>query len=78
MQQSNPDVRRFAVAVKSSARDNVRADWQDAIKSTPDVELVGASANHAEVEATPEAAEALRNKLGADFFIEEDSPRQPI
>lgn len=77
MPNDGSKARQFAVAVKSSARGSVQSDWHKLLAAIPGVRVLGVSPNHAQVQATPEAAEALRNKLGNDFLIEEDQERYP-
>ena len=78
MERPIQNAKRFAIAVKSSARAKVRTDWQNIMKETPGLEVLGASSHNAAVEATDDAVDELRKKLGSDFYIEEEAPRQPL
>jgi hypothetical protein len=77
MQRNSSNAKQYVLAVKSSARQSVQSGWHKELEAVPGVRLLGVSGNHAQVEATPEAVQALRSKLGNDFYIEENEERFP-
>ena len=63
---------KIVIAPKRSSRDSVPEDWIETVRGTPGVsELVQSSFGRVTVEATGDALEGLRSRLGESFHVEE-------
>jgi hypothetical protein len=67
----------YVVAVKRDKRAEVPPDWLDTVRGTPGVTIVGDSnPERVQVNATPQAIEDLRRKLGECCHVEKVVRRQ--
>ena len=63
---------KIVIAPKRSSRDSAPENWIEAVRDTPGVsELVQSSFGRVTVEATRDALELLRSRLGETFHVEE-------
>ena len=65
-------IMKIVIAPKRSSRDSAPENWIEAVRNTPGVsELVQSSFGRVTVEATGDALELLRSRLGETFHVEE-------
>ena len=73
--QETDDV--YVLAVKRDERAGVPRDWLEVARSIPGVVILGdANPTRAQIKATPEAIERLREKLSSYVHIEKVIPHE--
>lgn len=66
----------FVVAIKRNARNRVSHDWVDRLREVDGVEIMGYGPVRAQIVATPQAIDTLRDILDDNFHIEPVIPHK--
>jgi hypothetical protein len=71
-------VERYVIAVRREARRSISSDWPALLKEVEDLTVVGDdNPNRIVVDASPDAIERLRARLGTFVHIEPLIPHHP-
>jgi hypothetical protein len=68
-------MRTLVIAPSALAAAAPPADWQDQVLATPGVQLVGRTGGQLQVQADDAAHQAIVDRLGEGFNVEEAAPR---